>query len=245
MPQNIDIPWALGRLDWWVTTAEAARRRSSYGEVRPYADIGRVSELREREHQTREVIRTVLERKVPQLLTSMPHNVVEVQTGIDLARYARGVLETREETARHITGTATPAMDADALHPLVWDAAASLWSDGHYSAAVQRSATAVNAEVQLRLKRYDISDGALMAQAFSLAPPDAYKPRLRWPGPDDDLTVKAMRTGLLNFSQGIFAAIRNGVTHSTDELPRQVAFEYLATLSTLARWIEDCELVDV
>lgn len=84
-----------------------------------------------------------------------------------------------------------------------------------------------------------------MTQAFSLSAPQAGKPRLRWPGKDDDLTVKAMRLGILNTAQGVFSAIRNPATHTTDELPKQEALEQLASLSVLARWIDRCELVHV
>jgi len=56
--------------------------------------------------------------------------------------------------------------------------------------------------------------------------------------------VKAMRAGLLQFSQGCFMAIRNPVTHSTRETAAQEALEQLAILSTLARWIDGCDLVE-
>jgi len=95
----------------------------------------------------------------------------------------------------------------------------------------------------MKTGRHDVSDVTLMAQAFSLSAPEPGKPRLRWPGDDDNLTVKAMRIGILNVAQGVYSAIRNPAIHGTGELPRQVAFEQLATLSTLARWIDGCELV--
>jgi hypothetical protein len=88
-----------------------------------------------------------------------------------------------------------------------------------------------------------VSDGNLMAQVFSASPPEEGKPRLRWPGGDTDLTVKAVRTGLLQFSQGCFAAIRNPATHGTTDMAPQEALEQLAILSTLARWVDGCELV--
>lgn len=54
-----------------------------------------------------------------------------------------------------------------------------------------------------------------------------------------------MRVGILNISQGVFAAIRNTATHTTADLPKQEAPEQLATLSLLARWIDLCPLVSV
>jgi hypothetical protein len=90
--------------------------------------------------------------------------------------------------------------------------------------------------------RYELGDSDLVSQAFSLSAPQEGRPRLRWPGNDDDLTVKSMRVGILNMAQGVFAAIRNTTTHTTTDLPKQEALEQLATLSILARWIDQCDL---
>jgi hypothetical protein len=41
-------------------------------------------------------------------------------------------------------------------------------------------------------------------------------------------------------AEGIFAGIRNPLTHEAGiELDEQVALEYLAALSILARWVDD------
>jgi hypothetical protein len=66
---------------------------------------------------------------------------------------------------------------------------------------------------------------------------------LRWPGDPNDLTVKSMNEGLRFTSRGLFAAIRNVATHSTEDVPQQEALEQLAALSSLARWIARCELL--
>lgn len=247
MPQRVDPVWAKGVLDWWVEHADAAllegRTRREFTFCKPSA---RTDALREREHQTRRVLAIVLgAAKIDPLVRAQSSGQwVELQSGIDLARYALGRLATDAETAQHITGTSAPTMAADSLHPLVWDAAAKLWGDGHHGSAVQRAATFLNAHVQDLTGRRDVSDSALMAQVFSPNPPEQGKPRLRWPGDDADLTVKAMRSGLLQFGQGCFLAIRNPATHSTDDLPAQEALEQLAILSTLARWIDGCGLVE-
>jgi uncharacterized protein (TIGR02391 family) len=246
MTQTVDPEWAKQVLEWWIKHGDAALM---YGRTRrefEFCTAGpRTDEMLSRELQTRTVIKTVLQLEtVPALVVPLNrHQFVELQAGINLARRALGFLQTQAETATHLTGTSAPTMAADALHPLVWDAASKLWNDGHYGSAVQRAATFLNAHVQDLVGRRDISDNALMAQAFSLSAPEADKPRLRWPGDDSDLTVKAMRSGLLQFAQGCFMAIRNPATHSTDDMPQQEALEQLAVLSTLARWVDQCELV--
>lgn len=248
MVQTVDSIWAKEVLDWWVEHADAAllegrsRREFTFCSSGPKTDV-----LLERETQTRQVIRLVLDlRTVDALVRPISgRNYVELQAGLDLARRALGVLATAEETAQHITGTSAPTMAADAMHPLVWDAASTLWHDGHHGAAVQRAATFLNAHVQDLTGRRDVSDSGLMAQVFSASEPEIGKPRLRWPGEDTNLTVKSMRTGLLQFGQGCFLAIRNPATHSTADAAVQEALEQLSVLSTLARWIDKCQLMKV
>jgi len=198
MAQSVDPQWAKQVLDWWVQQADAAlmdgrtRREHEFCQSGPRTDV-----MLERELQTRRVIKVILRLdSVGALVRPLGrHNFVELQTGLDLARRALGQLATAAESAQYITGTSAPTMAADSLHPLVWDAASKLWHDEHHGAAVQRAATFLNAHVQDLTGRRDVSDSTLMAQVFSANPPEQDKPRLRWPGDDKDLTVKAMRAG--------------------------------------------------
>lgn len=235
---EMDKEWAQEVLEWWRDNATACLSPGYTFGLRTAADL-----LKPREHQTRVVAKRVLRTKdLPILTKNTPTaKFVELAGGIDIVKYALGVLATERETKAKL-GTTGPVMAADALHPTVWNAASNLWSDGHFGQAVQRAATFLNAHVQDLLGRHDVSDATLMQQAFSPAAPEPGKPRLRWPGKDDDLTVKAMRGGIMNFAQGCFMAIRNPATHGTDTHSRQVWLEQLATLSTLARWIDSCEV---
>lgn len=244
----MDEAWVIERLEWWVETARGARvtdfdrtrGRTTYGFMRDSHES--YLELHERSAQTRSIIKKVLGHDDVPNMMRRTDTAYWVDEGIEFAEVALGVVKTRTETRAKL-GTSAPTMKADALHPLIWDAAAKRWESEHYSDAVQRAATALSGHVKDLTERYELGDSELMAQAFSPSPPQAGKPRLRWPGNDDDLTVKAMRVGILNMGQGVFAAIRNPATHSTDELPKQEALEQLATLSVLARWIDGCELV--
>lgn len=246
----MDEEWALGVLEWWEATASKARATEytsgrgnrTYGFVN--AGHKSVPALREREDQTRRVLARVLGLKSLPAILNPSRDVYWVDDGLNSVAYAIGRLKTEAETRAKL-GTTAPTMNADGLHALVWEAASKRWDSGHHTDAVQRAATALSGLVKDRTGRYELGDNELMSQAFSLAAPQEGKPRLRWPGNDDDLTVKAMRQGILNMAQGVFSAIRNPATHSTDELPRQEALEQLATLSILTRWIERCELVEI
>jgi hypothetical protein len=239
----VDTDRAIEVLEWWIAAARRAPGSSS-GSVSPGTAV--FAELQAREDQTRRVLAHVQgSSSLPDILShSMYNDDYWVSGGIRQAEYALGKLRTDAQT-RAILGSVAPTMAADALHPLIWDAASKRWDAGHYSDAVQRAATFLNANVQDATGRRDVSDSALMQQTFSLEPPQPERPRLRWPGNDDDLNVKTMRVGILNMAQGVFSAIRNPATHSTDDVERQEALEQLATLSILARWIDRCELVTV
>lgn len=237
--EGLDNDWAKKVLEWWRDNATAALANGQ-----TFGTRARAASLRAKEHQTQVVVQKVLGlKRLPNLMTTESSGkFVFLMHGIDQVKYALGVLATHAETLAYI-GNSAPKMAADALHHIIWEAAAPLWADGHYGPAVQRAATFLNAHVQDLLNRHDVSDAALMQQAFSLAAPEAGKPRLRYPGKDDDLTVKAMRSGMLGFAPGCFMGIRNPATHGSEERPRQIWLEQLATLSTLARWIDDCEVV--
>jgi hypothetical protein len=236
-------------LEWWIEHAPEARStgntQSSDGRYTfSYETAPTVIELRTREDQTRRVIARVLgHQKLPVLLRSFSSDAVSLVEGIVLARQALARVLTDAET-RAILGSTAPTMAADGLHPTIWNSASGRWDAGHFSDAVQRAATFLNAEIQDRTGRRDISDAALMKEVFSLDVPTPERPRLRWPGADDDQTVRAMRVGMLNYAQGVYSAIRNPATHGTNELQRQEALEQLAALSVLARWTDQCELLD-
>jgi hypothetical protein len=250
----VDEAWAISVLEWWIDTVNKIRgssydRDSGKIELNRYVVAGSAEfvALRVREDQTRRVLARVL--SLPDLPDILGRSTVfserfYVTAGLDQAEYALGRLRTEAETRAGL-GPSAPVMTADGLHPIIWEAASRRWESSHYSDAVQRAATALSGLVKNLTGRYELGDVDLMAQAFSASPPQAGKPRLRWPGNDSDLTVKAMRGGILSLAQGVFSAIRNPATHSTEELPEQEALEQLATLSMLARWIDQCEVVQI
>lgn len=153
---------------------------------------------------------------------------------------ALGVLRRQSEVTKYL-GTVGPALPAERLHPVIWDNAAALWDGGHYGAALSRAATFLSAHIRDKSQRADLSDRKLVQQVFSTAPPAPDAPRLRWVGDVPSETRTAMREGILNFAQGVFLAIRNPATHGTHEIAPQVALEQLAALSTLARWVDQCQ----
>ena len=58
----------------------------------------------------------------------------------------------------------------------------------------------------------------------------------------EDRDVKTMQDGLRQFAPGVQMTVRNPATHRQGVLTEQEAFELLATLSLLARFMERCEV---
>jgi hypothetical protein len=81
-----------------------------------------------------------------------------------------GVLADREEVAARLVPDA-PVLPADEFHPWVWNSARTLWESHHYRQAVQAAATTLNAKIQDKVQRRDISDAKLVQEVFSESTP--------------------------------------------------------------------------
>ncbi|RBL99237.1 hypothetical protein C1H84_16260 [Glutamicibacter soli] len=154
----------------------------------------------------------------------------------------RGELVWASEIDKNLEPTA-PQLRADRFHPWVWNGARSLWDSGHRADAVLAAAKLVNAQLQNKVDRRDISDARLCAEAFSLADPKPHSARLRFPGDRSTESWKARQQGALELSKGAFTAIRNPLAHTDNsDMAEQQALELLAVFSVVARWIDECEV---
>ncbi|WP_027932187.1 TIGR02391 family protein [Amycolatopsis thermoflava] len=145
----------------------------------------------------------------------------------------------REAEVKANLGENAPQLSAAELHPWVWSGAKSLWQSGHFREAVGGAIKKLNAETQNNVGRRDVSETDLFKQAFSLDDPKAGKARLRRMEDDGSDTYRSVQRGAMNFAEGVFAGIRNPLSHEADqELSEQEALEYLAALSVLARWVD-------
>jgi hypothetical protein len=159
----------------------------------------------------------------------------------DTLTRALGILNERDEWAANLAAD-TPVLPAGQLHPWIWQSAQTLWDSEHYRHAVQAAATAISDHTQTKLGRRDIADDKLMQEAFSTNSPGLGKPRLRCPGDPADPTVQSRQRGAVQYAVGCFFAIRNPATHGSSEWDQQIALEYLAALSVLARWVDSWAL---
>lgn len=151
---------------------------------------------------------------------------------------AREELVRAEEVWENL-GENSPELSAVDLHPWIWEGARSLWQSGHYREAVGGAIRKLNAETQNKVGRRDVSETDLFKQAFSMDEPKPGKARLRRMKDDSSDTYKSVQRGAMSLAEGIFAGIRNPLSHEVDqELSEQEALEYLAALSVLARWVD-------
>ncbi|HEX3519979.1 MAG TPA: TIGR02391 family protein [Solirubrobacteraceae bacterium] len=168
----------------------------------------------------------------------------------DLARQGWFVRDGRlvvGEPVRRGRGTQAPPPAVDRLHPIVWKAAATRWAAKHLHDAVIAASKAVNATLQAKIGRSDVSEVRLIQQTFSSKPPTATEPRLRFLDIADRQTRDSVTAGALQFGVGCFMATRNPIGHRPDdehEMTEQEALEQLAAWSLFARWIDRAEVVE-
>lgn len=154
------------------------------------------------------------------------------------------IIGSLEDMVARAEAESPPTVDVAQMHPVVWGQAARLWRDGHYRQAVSAAADGVVQMAKSRTGRTNIADTSQWQQAFSSNPPQPDEPRLRWPGDQADLSVKSMNDGLRQFAPGAQMTIRNPATHGPGEMTRQAAVERLSVLSLLARWVDECDLIE-
>jgi len=158
--------------------------------------------------------------------------------------HGRGLVSVMRQGTDWFTPNA-PALRASDMHPLVWPLARTFWVMKAWPQAVETSYRAIQTNVQIRVGRTDVDGVALFNLAFGLKEV-ADGIRLWRPGDRSTETWKSKQQGLLSLSQAVALGIRNVITHAphgTLNMKPIEALEMLATLSLLAKWVDDTEAV--
>lgn len=234
---GLNTEWAVEQLDKFITMT-VMRNGSGNGFITtadytssPEADVAKQAQIVEK----------VLARVTPNWRDEITGKMANNRW----AKHREASLRAREELVRadeirQNLGDDAPEISVADLHPWIWSGARSLWQSGHFVQAVRDAVTKLNAETQNKVGRRDISETDLFKQSFSLDEAKAGKSRLRRMPPEDSDTYRSVQRGAMAFAEGVFAGIRNPLSHETDqELTEQVALEYLAALSVLARWVDE------
>lgn len=232
--------WAISELDKFIQQT-VMRNGSGDGFITtadytaaPDADVARQAQ----------VVEKVLNRVVPNWRSELTDEMANNRW----ARHREAAIRAREELLRaqeveENLGEDAPDLSAAELHSWIWSGAKSLWQSGHYREAVEGAIKKLNAETQNKVGRRDVSETDLFKQAFSMDAPKSGKARLRRLEDDGGDTYKSVQRGAMTFAEGVFAGIRNPLSHEADqELSEQEALEYLAALSVLARWVDAAQV---
>lgn len=239
----MNTEWAIGELDKFITmTVMTNNSRSGPG----YVSLTHTSSTAASDADvTRQaqVVEKIFDRVIPTWRTDIDLSKTNRWT-----RHREAAIRAREELIRkqeieENLGENAPELSAAELHPWIWEGAKSLWQSGHYREAVGGAIRKLNAETQNKVDRRDVSETDLFKQAFSMDEPKVGKSRLRRMKDDGSDTYKSVQRGAMALAEGVFAGIRNPLSHEVDqELSEQEALEYLAALSVLARWVDRSEV---
>lgn len=192
-----------------------------------------------------DIARSLGELKRVRRIAGWPYGAVRRTTG-----WLISIVEQRDDYQR-IFGPSGPTLTTNGLHPWVWHAVVNLWDGGHYKQAVNAAASAVEEQTQVKLDREDLGGTKLYAEAFRLDTKTGER-RLRFANLTEvtadgkrTQTWKSAHQGAMHLGQGCVEGIRNINAHGTRDLTEQEALEYLAALSVLARWVDECKVVGV
>lgn len=118
------------------------------------------------------------------------------------------------------------------LHPLVVDASARHWENGHPREAIDRAAVAIVGAVRELAELPDLDGQYLMSRAFN---PDA--PRIVVGDPSTP-AGRDLQRGTHFIAMGAMAGIRNVASHTLEEPSAEDARDQLAVFSLIARRLD-------
>ena len=238
----MNIEWAIKQLDEFITMTVMRNGSSSGGGVTYITSQSYTASSDVDITKRAPVVEKIFDRVIPSWRTDIDNSKKNRWT-----RHREAAIRAREELVRaeeikQNLGENAPELSAAELHPWIWSGASSLWQSGHYREAVEGAIKKLNAETQNKVGRRDVSEADLFKQAFSMDDAKPGKARLRRMKDDGSDTYKSVQRGAMTFAEGVFAGIRNPLTHESDqELSEQEALEYLAALSVLARWVDQSQ----
>lgn len=239
----MNTDWAIAELDKFITMTVMHGLGGSSGGVMFITSQKDTAAPDAEVTKQAQVVEKIFDRVIPNW-----RGEIENSENNRWTRHREAAIRTREELLRdeeirENLGENAPEFSAAELHPWIWSGAKSLWQSGHYREAVEGAIKKLNAETQNKVGRRDISETDLFKQAYSLNDALPGKSRLRRMKDDGSDTYKSVQRGAMAFAEGIFAGIRNPLSHETDqEISEQEGLEYLAALSVLARWVDTSEV---
>ena len=123
------------------------------------------------------------------------------------------------------------------LHPEIERAAGKLFRDGHYANAIEDACKVLDSLVKMRSGKYDLSGTSLMQTVFS-----PNNPVLRFNGLVTD-TDRSEQQGMMYLFAGAMLALRNPRAHEIVQDDPEMAIEFIAFVSLLAKSLDRAEKI--
>lgn len=239
-----DYPWALQELLPFQEAMTAyVNLRSRDGESENQAELNRLHNwIVANQGVPRRIIEDVLGLSVPRFASDPLSPMADAYEIQRFATEAVTLVERHEEIEEHWSSEVHIEIDADQLHPWVWNAAKDLWSSSHWGEALEASLKVINAKLQEKVGNRALSGVDLVNRAWSREDPREGQPRLRVGDPDDPQTFTNLNEGALALGQAVTKLYRNPLAHLPDQVERQHALEGLAATSAFARLIEESDV---
>ena len=154
------------------------------------------------------------------------------QTVTMLEGFIQQLEERRSEMGDDPKVGAKAALQQIELHPRIANVCTELYSDGHYRQAVLDASIALENYVREKSRRHDLAGANLMRTVFS-----AKEPILMFNDLNDQ-TDKDEQEGMMHLFEGAVLALRNPRAHDLSDDSPELAFDYIALLSLLAKRLD-------
>jgi uncharacterized protein (TIGR02391 family) len=149
----------------------------------------------------------------------------------------RRLEEKREDLGGDTTAQVRAAFDGLDLHPRIADVCVDLYRDGHYRNAVADASVALVNFVKEKSRRHDLDGAGLMTTVFSKNQPIlAFNDRR-------DRTEEDEQEGMMHLFLGAVLALRNPRVHNLLDDSPEMALEYIALISLLAKRVDQAKRV--
>lgn len=240
---GINVEWAVAELDKFIQLTVLSNNSFVGNGVVSISNKSSTAAPETEVAQQAQIAEKIFDRVIPHWRTE-----IELRKSNRWTRHREAAIRAKEELLRQDEvrknlGDDAPELSAAKFHPWIWSGAQSLWRSGHYRSAVEDAAKKLNAETQNKLGQRGLSETKLFQEAYSEKPAAPGKSRLRRTKNDGSDTYKSMQRGAMALAEGIYAGIRNPFNHEDPkDIDEQVALEYLAALSVLARWVDESEV---
>jgi hypothetical protein len=169
---TLNTPWAIGELNLFISRCQQHSTAWNQNSTAAFQNpalrtthddvIGQMP-----------IIEQIADRAWPVWRQHMPERrgmSWEYDPLLQIAKQVLVMLYRKDELERNL-GETGRTLSAQTLHRDVWEASKSLWRNGHYGEAVSAAARSVNAMLQAKVSRRNISEGKRVSECFSLDPP--------------------------------------------------------------------------